>query len=396
MADKDPIALVSEINASMESMKKDNAAITAELKTAMQSSGTDAKAAIEKADALAMKLAAQADSIVALEQKLAEGVQAGKAAPETLGRMIIKSDAFKEFAAGNSNKMRVQANTITGQDGGSPPLNSDVLVAPQRLGGIIPGAFRALRIRDIMPSGVTTSNAVEYTRELAFTNNAAETAEGAAKPESALTFELVSAPVRTIAHFLKVSKQVLEDSAALESYINTRLRYGVDLKTDSQIINGTGSGQQISGITKSGNFTAFTPVTGENALDSINRAIYAAYAADYAPNAIVLNPADWGAIERTKVGTSDVRYVVGNPTGSLGPTLWGLPVVVTNNLASGKLIVGAFDIAFQVWDRMGTVVEMFEQDSDNVQKNLLTVRAENRLTLASYRPASVFYGNTTA
>jgi HK97 family phage major capsid protein len=128
-------------------------------------------------------------------------------------------------------------------------------------------------------------------------------------------------------------------------------------------------------------------------LDSINRAIYAAYAADYAPNAIILNPADWGAIERAKVGTSDARYVVGNPTGVMGATLWGLPVVVTNNLASGKLIVGAMDIAFQVWDRQGVTVEMSEYDSDNFQKNLLTLRAEARMALAAYRPASVFYGN---
>lgn len=387
--------LVGDVSAAMDTMKKDTAQIHATLKEVAEKSGADAKAAIAKADELAQKVTANATAIVELEQKLSDKVIAGKTAPETLGRIVIKSDAFKSFASGNASKMSVFANTITGQDGGSPPANSDTIVAPQRLGGIVGGAFRSLRIRDILPSGVTTSNSVEYTRELLFTNSAAETAEGATKPESTLTFELATAPVRTVAHFLKVSKQVLEDSAALESYINTRLRYGVELKTDSQLINGTGSAQQITGMLKSGNYTAFTPTTGETALDSINRAIYAAYAADYAPTAIILNPADWGAIERTKVGTGDARYVVGNPTGVMGPMLWGVPVVVTNNLASGKLIVGAFDIAFQVWDRQGTTVEMFEQDDTNVQKNLLTVRAENRLALAAYRPASVFYGNTT-
>jgi HK97 family phage major capsid protein len=129
--------------------------------------------------------------------------------------MVIKSEGFKQYAQGNSSKFRIEANTITGQTGTSPPTNSDTLVPAQRLPGIIPGAFRALRVADVIPQGTTTSNAVEYTRELAFTNAAVEVAEGDNKPQSSLTFELVSAPVRTIAHWLKVSKQVLDDAPAL-------------------------------------------------------------------------------------------------------------------------------------------------------------------------------------
>lgn len=386
MTTKDPIALVGEINASMEAMKKDNAAVMAALKEATEKTGQEAKEAVKAADDLAKKLQAQSASIVELEQKLADNVHKGKADVQTLGQLLIKSDAFKQFANGTAGRARIEANTITGQTGSSPPTNSDTLVPAQRLPGIIPGAYRALRVRDILPQGVTTSNAVEYTRELAFTNSAVEVAEGDNKPQSSLTFELVSAPVRTIAHWLKLSKQVLDDAPALESYVDTRLRYGVDLRYDSQLLNGNGSGQNISGITDSGNYTAFTPETGENALDSINRAIYAVYGSDYAPTGLIMNPSDWGAIERIKVGTSDVRYVVGNPTGQIGPTLWGLPVVVTNAMTAGSFVCAAFDIAYGVWNRMGTVVEMYEQDDTNVQKNLVTVRAEMRGTLATYVP----------
>src|SRR5690606_25349230 len=143
------------------------------------------------------------------------------------------SEGFKAFANGSSGnqKFRIEANTIIGQEG-SPLENSDTLVAPHRLPGIIPGALRSLRVRDVLPSGVTSSNNIHYTRESAFTNDAAERNEGTQKPESALTFELVDAPVRTIAHFLKVSKQVLDDAPALQSYIDTRLRYGVELRFD--------------------------------------------------------------------------------------------------------------------------------------------------------------------
>jgi len=391
--EKDPIALVGEIQATMQTMKSDNEAVLASLKESTKTAGTDAKEAIKAADDLAGKIQAQADSILEMEQKLGEQVLASKAAPETLGRTIVQSDSFKNFASGSTNKMHVvQANTITGQSG-SPAENSDTLVPADRVPGIIPGAFRALRVLDVLPQGITTSNSVEYTRELAFTNNAAETSEGATKPETDVTFELASANVRTIAHIIKVSKQVLEDSAQLESYIDNRMRYGVQLRYETQIVNGNGTNPNISGITDSGNFTAFTPTSGENQLDSINRMITKVREAEYEPTAIMLNPVDWGIIERLKHGTSDARYVIGNPANALMPMLWGLPVVATNTVTSGKAIVSAFDISHQVFNREGVVVDMFEQDATNVRQNLLTVRAEARGTLATLRPASCYYGD---
>lgn len=388
---KTPEQLLAEIQTAMATMDTDNKSVIKALKESTALTGAQAVAATARAEELATKLAGVSASIVEMEQKLAERVIQGKAPVETLGQLVIKSDAYKQFAAGNSTKM-VFANTITGQEG-SPPENSRTIVPAQRLDGIVGGAVRALRIRDIVPQGNTTSNAVEYTRELLFTNAAAETAEGAAKAEATLTFELVSCPIRTIAHFLRVSKQVLDDAPALASYIDTRLRYGVDLRYDAQILNGAGTGQNLSGMTKSGNHTAFTPVTGDTQLDSINRAIYLAYAGDYAPTAVIMNPADWGNIERLK--DSQARYIIGAPASAIGPYLWGLPVVISNAMTAGKFLTAAFDIAYQVWNRQGTTVEMFEQDADNVTKNLLTVRAENRGALATYRPASAYYGSLT-
>ena len=377
-----------QLNQVVEAIEKKQAEIDSMLKSA----GAESKSAVEAAEKAAKELKAMGDRLLEIEQKQAEGIKKGYEMPKSLGESFATSDEFKAFAEGRTSKARLEIkNTITGQSG-SPATNSDTIVAPQRQVGIVSGAFRTLRIRDIMPSGTTSSNLVEYTRELAFTNSAAETAEGATKPEAALTFELVSAPVKTIAHWLKLSKQVMDDAPALASYVDTRLRYGVDLRIDQQLLNGNGSGQNIGGLAKAGNHTAFTPASGDNAIDSINRAIYAVAAADYNATAIILNPADWGAIERTK--TQDDAYVFGAPQ-KLAPTLWGLPVVATNTMTAGKFVVGAFDMAAQVWNRQGTVVEMSEADDTNFQKNLVTVRAEARLALAIYRPASIQYGDLT-
>lgn len=377
-----------QLNQVVEAIEKKQSEIDAMLKSA----GAESKSAVEAAEKAAKELKAMGDRLLEIEQKQAEGIKKGYEMPKSLGESFATSDEFKAFAEGRTSKARLEIkNTITGQSG-SPASNSDTIVAPQRQVGIVAGAFRNLRIRDIMPSGTTSSNLVEYTRELAFTNAAAETAEGATKPEATLTFELASAPVKTIAHWLKLSKQVMDDAPALASYVDTRLRYGVDLRIDQQLLNGNGSGQNIGGLAKAGNHTAFTPASGDNAIDSINRAIYLVAAADYNATAIILNPADWGAIERTK--TQDDAYVFGAPQ-RLAPTLWGLPVVATNTMTAGKFMVGAFDMAAQVWNRQGTVVEMSEADDTNFQKNLVTVRAEARLALAIYRPVSIQYGSLT-
>lgn len=396
-ADSETIKLIFEIKAGFEEFKaaqaKTNAHLEAFAKASADGASQDAKAALKLADESAQDVGKFANRLLAAEQALVGRVTTGKSAPETLGVLVTKSEAYKQFASGATNKMRIEANTITGQEG-SPPENSGTLVAPMRVPGIIPGAFRSLRIRDLLPSGVTGSNMVEYTRELAFTNDAAETSEGVLKPESDLTFELASAPVRTIAHWIKVTRQVLDDAPALASYIDTRLRYGVELRIDQQLLNGDGTNPNISGMTDAGNFTAFTPTSGETALDSINRAKYQIFAADYAPTGIIMNPADWGAIERLK-GTDD-QYLVGNPLGVVGPILWGVPVVVTNNMTAGNFLIAATDIAYQVWNRQGVTVEMTESNDTDFVKNLVTIRAEARLALAVYRPASVRYGALTA
>lgn len=396
MNDKTPAQLIEAANAAIEGFKTTQAKLETEIKDSISAQGKEVKDVVANMENLAKEIKGFSANLLDIEQKVADNVKRGTAPVETLGQMVIKSDAFKEYAQGSNSKMKFQANTIIGQSG-SPLENSNTLVAADRLAGIIPGAFRALKIRDILPSGTTTSNALEYVRELTATNNAAEVNEGVTKPQSDLTFELVNTPVKTIATWIKASKQILDDAPALQNYIDTRLRYFVEYRIDGQLLNGNGTNPNLSGLTDSGNFTAFTPTSGENGLDSINRAIYAVYAADYAPTAIIMNPQDWGALERLKVnGSSDNRYVIGNPNGVMGANLWGLPVVVSNAMTQGKFMVAAFDIAAQVWNRSGVVVEMFEQDEDNVQKNLLTIRAEARAALAIYRPISIRYGNLTA
>ncbi|PSJ20014.1 phage major capsid protein, partial [Halomonas sp. ND22Bw] len=68
------------------------------------------------------------------------------------------------------------------------------------------------------------------------------------KPESDITFELDSENVATIAHWIQASRQVLADAGMLQSYIDGRLRYGLKLKEEAQLLKGSGVGLNINGL----------------------------------------------------------------------------------------------------------------------------------------------------
>lgn len=315
-------------------------------------------------------------------------------AAKSLGAQFIESKGFEAFRGGQQTKASVEfKNTILGE-GGSPQQPNDTIAPKQNMLGIVGGAFRQLRLMDLLNVGQATSNQIHYTRELTFTNNAAETQEAGVKPESDITFEGVDTPVRTIAHTIKVSKQILDDAPALQSYIDRRLRYGVELRAEQQVINGDGLGSNLSGMLASGNFTSLAFTTGNYNFDFANRAKYKVIESDYMPDYYLMNPADWGASERTK--DNDAAYVgassaVGYLQNGLIPTLWGLPVIVSNSVPAGTLIAVSNE-ASMFWQRNQTVVEMFEQDSDNVSKNLLTVRAEMRGAFTVFRPTAIVSG----
>ncbi len=351
----------------------------------------DLKAMAEHNDKVSEELKHVSDELTSIQQKGVKGEQ--RQAPQSLGQKFVDSEAFANYKSGQSNKARMEfKNTIIGE-GGSPQNPTDDIVPKQNMAGIVGGAFRQLRLLDVINTGTATSNTVHYSRELAFTNNAAETAEAGQKPETNLTFEGVDVPVRTLAHFLKVSKQVLDDAPALQSYIDRRLRYGVEIRAEQQIINGNGTSPNIAGMLASGNFTSLTAASGDTDFDFANKVKYKVVESDYVPDYYLINPADWGRMERLK--DAEGRYIgdgaIGYLQNGLIPTLWGLPVIASNSVPAGELL-GVANDASMFWERQGAIVEIFDQNEDDVEKNLLTVRAEMRGAFTVFRPAAIVAG----
>ncbi len=225
-----------------------------------------------------------------------------------------------------------------------------------------------------------------------FTNAAAPVAEGTLKPESNITFTKETANVKTIAHWIQASRQIMDDAPALQSYINSRMMYGLALVEENQMLNGDGTGDNLQGLNVvATDYETALNATGDTGADVLAHAIYQVSLSEFEADGIILNPADWHRIALLK--DANGNYIMGGPQAFASKVLWGLPVVSTTAQAAGKFTVGAFGLASQVWDRMDATIEISNQDRDNFVKNMLTILCEERLALAHYRPAAIVTGD---
>ncbi|MDI3492073.1 MAG: hypothetical protein PWP11_3350 [Thauera sp.] len=368
--------------------------LKSKLETSMERYEGQLKEAGSVANETRSELKALAEAFEKQQAKLLEIQQKGLriVAPEedgrTVGQKFTASDEYKSWAAnaGNGGKVRIEVkNTVDTNTTNTFPFQKP---------GVVPGNFAPLTVRQSLRSIPVTSNAVEVFREASWTNSAAEASHGSAKRESDITFEPYTVNIRTVAHFIKVTNQLLADAPAIAAYIDSRLRDGLAQRVDAQLVNGNGTSPNLSGLTDSGNFTAYTPESDDNLVDAINRLKYLMWVTGNVPDTIYVNPADWGAMERTREGANTGMYLYGLPGMNAGMNPFGVRVVVTKDLAAGKIIAARTTDSIVVYDRQSVTVEM-GYVNDDFTKNLVTIRAEERLGLAVERPAGVYYGDFT-
>ena len=344
---------------------------------------------------LAERVKGQDVNLIDLGQKLAGLSEQGRRElkAETIGEVFVKSDQFKALK-GNSNARSARI-TLEGDQlkavgpivGDAPPNN--VPVMPDRKPGIIAPGMNKVWVRDSIPVGQTTSNMVEYVREKSAQQNPDyQTPEGALKAQSDFQFELVQAPVVTIAHFVLASRQVLDDEAQLQSYLNMRMTYGLRRKEDNEILKGDGAAGHLTGITTICN--QFVPTDPNlNGIDNIRLAMAEIEGAYYTTTVLMLHPMDWATMQLLK--SAQGEYLFGNPFSPVPPRVWNLGIVETNSIPQGNFLVGDGTQAM-IWDRQQVSVEVSREDSDNFRRNMVTILVEERLTTSVYAAGAWQYG----
>jgi HK97 family phage major capsid protein len=275
-----------------------------------------------------------------------------------------------------------------------------LITVPQVQPGVVEKYFQRLTVADLIPQATTGTNTVRYVVEGTATSGAAGVAEGGSKPESTLALSTVDEPVKKIATSLTVSEEMLEDAAQTQGYINGRLSLFVKIEDERQLVLGGGTNELV-GITGRSGVTSWARGTVDSNAVAIFKAMNGQRGSSFLePSAIIMNPANW---QTTRLATDSAgQFMGGGPfmgqygnggmagnSSQLGgalDTLWGKPVVVTTAIGAGTAFVGAFDTAAQIFRRSGITVEASNQHNDYFTKNLVAIRAEERLALAVYRP----------
>lgn len=264
------------------------------------------------------------------------------------------------------------------------------LIQPDTRGMVAP-ALRPLRFLDLIPTGTTDSNSIEYVQVTAIPATAAPVAEGVIKPEQGITLADATAPVRTIAGWIKVNRQAMDDAAGLATLINTLLPYDVRRKIEAQVIAGDGTGQNIKGITKQTGLGAPAYVAGDNIADAILRAMTVVILADHEPNFAALHPVDWQELllmrEDNTAGAKKGMYLYGGPGTMAAATIWGLTVTPSTAIASTSPLVGD-SMGVTLLVREGVNVKTSDSDQDDFVKNRVTVLAEARVALPVWFPSA--------
>ncbi|WP_386682994.1 phage major capsid protein [Loktanella sp. R86503] len=307
---------------------------------------------------------------------------------QSWGREFIgkKTSELSDLSRSNGGKvqMDVKANLTTSASSGGAidvPMRDATVGLPKR----------RMMVRSLLQVIQTESGTVEYADQTTRNNNPSTVAEGGVKPESNYEWELKNIPTRVIAHWVKASVQILSDAPQIQGLIDSELRYGLVLAEEAQLLFGDGTGANLTGLVP--NAAAFADplaASDPDMIDMIGSAILQVGLADHAPDGIIIHPSDWWRMRMLK--DADGRYILGNPQSDVVPSLFGLPVIPTKAMPVDKFLVGSFSEAATLYDRWQPRVEV-GYVNDDFTRNLVTIRAEERIALAVKKSDALAYGD---
>lgn len=380
-------ALMADIKAGFakaDEQQKSNGSITAELKTELDK-------LVKRCDELESKRSNPGGR----EEK---GVATALRECEPLAKLMKdrRGSASVILTAKQADELFEEKTTIaTGT--GTGYATGGVLELDRRP-GVVLDARRVLRMRNVIPARACNFGKVYWVKVSAAPTKASFQTEGSGKAENQMAFTAVGETMRVLATFITATRQVLEDWGELEGVLKTALKYAVDKEDDSQILNGDGTGENYNGLvtTATAFDTALTPASaGWNYADMIGRAMQQIATADeIEPGFCAMNPVDWWNVRLIK--DTNGNYIFGSPAGRGAPGIFDLTPVVTNALPSGKFLVGSSQAAAaEIRDNMGVEIMVSTEHANNFTENKITIRAERRSLIATYRPGAFIYGTFT-
>lgn len=329
------------------------------------------------------------DSIEVESKKTLSG-----ATPKTFKSSLITSlndGALKGMIEGNAHAAKfdikagdmTMANTYTGVVAGETVI-SDIKFDPSR----------KVHIRSLIPNGSSDAQTVRFPKESAYDDGAAATAQGSTLGASDFDITATSVNFEKIGTFMRVTEEMLADTAGLSSYLSARVPGKVLSIEDNEILNGDGSAPNLDGLFTDG--TAFAEggfadtVESANEYDVLIVALNQLALANYQADTILINPTDLHKIVLLKSTANE--YLRQQVFGGLQPQIMGIPITINTAVTAGKFLVMDSRAATQLWVRDNLSVEFSREDSTNFRDGFVTVRAVERVALTNYCPNAIVQG----
>lgn len=321
-------------------------------------------------------------------------------APKSAGEAFIESDVYKKsdystIVRGQAVNVKsfYKANMTTDATAATAG-NGGLTLQPYRPTEWIDETEKRLTIRDLLSTQSITENSVEYVRVTEFDNNADYRPETTAAKESSLTFGLQTANIRSIAHWMPASREILNDQSRMRNFIDQKLIYGIKYKEEQELLYGTGANGGMTGFMVDAEIPTFSRgQAGDSFIDVLRRSMTDVRMNEYAATGFIVNPIDFESIELAK-GT-DGHYIWLNvPTGT-GQTIFRVPIIDTPAMTRDNFITGAFKQAATLYDRESANVRFSESHDDFFTKGMLAIMAEERIGLSIERPNAFVKGKLT-
>jgi HK97 family phage major capsid protein len=302
----------------------------------------------------------------------------------------LKDGALDSMVKGNANAARfeVKADMSLGAD------VTGVIAAETIVDQIKYDPSRSVHIRSLLPLGSTDGQTIRFPKESAYSDNAAATAETSAFGQSDFDLTASTVNVEKIGTYMRITGEMLDDIKQLTSYLSARVPEKVLSVEDNEILNGDGSSPNLDGLFTDG--AAFAAggfalaIESANEFDVLTVALNQLALSNYQADTILLNPTDLHKMILLKSTANE--YLRNQIFSGLQPTINGIPVTVNTAVTAGKFLVGNLRQASQLWIRENLAVEFSREDSDNFQKNFVTVRAMERVALTNYLPNAIVQG----
>lgn len=354
----------------------------------------------------------------ASQPQAAQGLGGASMEAKSLADVFIESKGYQAgLARGGSSPFEEVTRIASTLEGKSIHALTAGTVTHQSLGsaqhvGITERQLRKTRVRDLFPKSTTKASVLWGIRETGWENAAKQVrqryaADGVSpatggptdvygkKPKSKIDMETVMYPVATIAHTLDAHKNILDDEPRLRTFLNQRMADGVKFAEDFDLLHSVGGAEEVTGLFNVPGVQQYSGLATDKYSVQIRRAITKAQLAEYDPTGIVLSPEMWEQVEVEEDGYGGFRVAVNVAVGAV-KQVWHLDVVSTTAMSDEEFLIGSFGLGAQLHDREQVNVIMSTENADNIERNVVTFRAEERLALEVPRPESFVVGSWTA